>query len=1019
MVARGLNLILFACVLVCSLASANVVADEASDQYAVAAGHYDQERWQFAVDEFRKFLRDHPRHARVDDSIFFLGESLSQTGRLDSASAQFAEYLKRSSKGQFARPALFRFGEAAHLTGKPNIAAANLEKFQRYYPADSLNAYVFLYLGEIALARDEYAKAESFFRRGLDKFPNDHVEDDYRVGLGRALENQGQVGEAEKLYAAVLAKSGSELAGVARFHLGALMYSVARYEEAVRTLSEFDKLPRESPCRAKAKMTAGWALIKLGRDDEARELFSRIASDEAIGFEARYWLALTQKSAQEWASAARTLSNLLSENPDHKLILAIRFHSGDALLRLGKTAEAKKHFQLVLANGSDQDQWFDDAVCGMIQADLIEKNFKLVEAGTAGFLASFTESDLRADIEQIQARSYLEQGRPKASAKIMKRLVDANREGRALEDRYLLALAYSRLGQVDEALSLLDDLLRKAGRKLNPEVLLTQSSILVEAKRYGEAIDSLERFLAFDLETDADQKAKAQLAVCYAHTEQIGKAKVAFQKFERSKPTQRLRLSTVEQLAEAAYRAGDMSWSSVLFRELGSEAGEKRGLQRGLAGLGWSQFNAGNLTAAEKTFQRLLDTEPGGTLGAETAMVLAKIREKTTGADAVLAMLEMVIKKYEGTSQHPKAILAAARIRRSLHQGEQARLLYEKLVRLYPKLPEMDTVLYEWGWGLFDLRREKESVEKFERIHEEFPESRYWTDVSYRLARLAFDAKDYQRADQLLEEVLKADPPKEISEYALYLRGQVAVAKNRWDEVKSTMDLLLEIKPENQFRVMAEYWIAESLYRQGKYEEAGRLFEKLSQSDFGLEQEWLAMVPLRRAQLLTKKKRWNEAYEIASSIEKQYPNFGQQYEVDYLIGRSLASRAEFEAARRSYRKVVRSPSGGKTETAAMAQWMIGETFLHQKNHATALREFLRVEILYSYPRWQAAALLQAGKCYEELGKWKQAAKLYSRVVRNYGKEAFAEEAGRRLKGLRRRGLMTAPVDLAKKRRVTK
>ncbi|NQU24695.1 MAG: hypothetical protein HQ567_25720, partial [Candidatus Nealsonbacteria bacterium] len=38
-------------------------ADEADDQYAIAAGHYGQGRWKMAVEEFRKFLDGFPNHA--------------------------------------------------------------------------------------------------------------------------------------------------------------------------------------------------------------------------------------------------------------------------------------------------------------------------------------------------------------------------------------------------------------------------------------------------------------------------------------------------------------------------------------------------------------------------------------------------------------------------------------------------------------------------------------------------------------------------------------------------------------------------------------------------------------------------------------------------------------------------------------------------------------------------------------------------------------------------------------------
>jgi TolA-binding protein len=84
----------------------------------------------------------------------------------------------------------------------------------------------------------------------------------------------------------------------------------------------------------------------------------------------------------------------------------------------------------------------------------------------------------------------------------------------------------------------------------------------------------------------------------------------------------------------------------------------------------------------------------------------------------------------------------------------------------------------------------------------------------------------------------------------------------------------------------------------------------------------------------------------------------------------------------------------------MAQWMIGETYYHQKNYKAALREFLRVEILYAYPAWQAAALLEAGKCHEHLGEWKQAVALYGRLLKDFPNSELTDEAERRLNAAR-------------------
>ena len=87
-------------------------------------------------------------------------------------------------------------------------------------------------------------------------------------------------------------------------------------------------------------------------------------------------------------------------------------------------------------------------------------------------------------------------------------------------------------------------------------------------------------------------------------------------------------------------------------------------------------------------------------------------------------------------------------------------------------------------------------------------------------------------------------------------------------------------------------------------------------------------------------------------------------------------------------------AGAKTATAANARWMIGETYFHQENYAAALVEYQKVEQEHAFPRWQAAALLEAAKCYELLGHWPAAAETYSRLLKTFPDSPFNEEAGR-------------------------
>ena len=82
-------------------------------------------------------------------------------------------------------------------------------------------------------------------------------------------------------------------------------------------------------------------------------------------------------------------------------------------------------------------------------------------------------------------------------------------------------------------------------------------------------------------------------------------------------------------------------------------------------------------------------------------------------------------------------------------------------------------------------------------------------------------------------------------------------------------------------------------------------------------------------------------------------------EVDYARGRSLQGLAKFDEAREAYQAVIEARKGG--DLAARAQLMRGETYFHQKRYDEALRELLKVDILYNAPKWQAARPAGGGK----------------------------------------------------------
>jgi TolA-binding protein len=123
-------------------------------------------------------------------------------------------------------------------------------------------------------------------------------------------------------------------------------------------------------------------------------------------------------------------------------------------------------------------------------------------------------------------------------------------------------------------------------------------------------------------------------------------------------------------------------------------------------------------------------------------------------------------------------------------------------------------------------------------------------------------------------------------------------------------------------------------------------------------------------------------------------------EVDYARGRALQSKGQFDKAREAYQAVIRQRGGD--ELAARAQLMRGETYFHQKLLREALKEFLKVDYSYKAPKQQAAALLEAGKVFEGLDQWAEAAEIYEKLGVRFPNDPSAAEAAKRLEPARQR-----------------
>ena len=248
-------------------------------------------------------------------------------------------------------------------------------------------------------------------------------------------------------------------------------------------------------------------------------------------------------------------------------------------------------------------------------------------------------------------------------------------------------------------------------------------------------------------------------------------------------------------------------------------------------------------------------------------------------------------------------------------------------------------------------------------------------------------------------------PARQLLPAVLYRLGRTYVELKDWASAATTLDRLITEFPDNPYQREARYLRAESNLRAGdavaaESAIAALLNEPAAKTDLnGFTQS----LRLKRIECWVALKRWKDVLAGVGSLKTTLaagdPTIA---DLDFARGQALFGLGRLDKARAAFQAVIDARNGD--DPAAQAQLLRGETYFHQDLFREALREFLKVDILYKTPHWRAAALLEAGKVYERLDQWTDAAESYRRLCTEFATDPSAAEARtRREAGEKRAG----------------
>lgn len=978
-----------------------------------AHGLYRQKRFQLAAEEYAAHLARSPDGPEALEARFFLAECYVQLGNPRDALESFQAVVaaRDATPERLPSPrtamALFRIGEIQFQRRDYAAALPSLQRVVEQFADSDVAGHAASLLAEAQVETGDLAGAAATLEAARSANPEPAVATHLKFIEAKLADRSGRIDEARKGYGSLAADPNAGAPGLAAdalLALGILEQKEKRpeaAEAAFRTL--IDRFP-DSPLQSAARLNLASALEQLGRWPDAVAAYEAFLRDhegdsDSLLPEARYRLGLAKYQAKDYQGAKAALAEAKARGPDGPLAPAVDFHYAATLVKLGEF-EAAEPILDDFAARRREDPLAPQALYLLVRCGMERHEPQRVESALDRLEREHPDSTWTNAARTGFAEALLNSPAAKdpGTAERLSRLMESARDEAVRRRlRYYCALAYFQSGEMEQVASLLAPLAESGDEDpIYRDSQYLRGMALARLARWEEAVGPLETFLKRDVLSPQARSAVVQLALALAKApgsaDRGAQFAAALDAAAKRPDASEVLLETGNLLfSKGAYEAAAAAYA----RSAESSPGKN---PAALLGLGWSEFELGKSDAARKEasldrFRQAANAaEPGADAWAE-ALYMQGVAAAELGrpADAV-APLQTVVDEAAQSKFAADAGQRLARLLTDLGRSDEADGVYAKLLERTSDPSAKSKLLFDRAW----LALRRADSETAERLFRETADAGgpYAAESALKLAETAHARGDYSASVEWTRRAEDLGPSPALLPAILYRRGLSLVHLGKGDEARQSLSLVVERHPDDPLVSASLFWLGEVEFEARRLDAAIQRYQQIL--DRGESDKYASLARLRAAQSHFQSGRLDEAARSADKLLEVCDDAPTRDEAMYLKGRILQQQAKFDEARDVYRQVVR---GERTESAAKAQFMIGETYFFQERYDEALKELLKVQILYPIPTWQAAALLEIGKLHEKRGETAEALAAYETVANDFPNEPAAPEAKQRRQAL--------------------
>lgn len=737
-------------------------------------------RYKEGADELLQIADENPACPVVDQALLDAADCLMSMGDSEGASKVLRRLINDRKDSQLAPRARYTLALALTNTGRDMEADKVLGDIVSMYPSSPVRALALIMLGERALAKNDYAKAESSFRLVEKEFKEDPLSEKAVLGI---IDIEMKKGDTEGLLS-----------------------------ESERFLEKFPN----SESKVKVMRGAIEATLKLKKPEKALALVSSIrggtAAPDTTG-EVALLAARALAENNQMNEALGELKDMRRAYPRSRFLKDALVLEAELRDRSGAPLEAARLYNLALMGDIDRGERL------MLNARLAE----LSASRLADTLAALRYWGLVADEDRDGTAA--EEAIFKASV-LKEKMNDADGAAHGYE---AIGSRFPEGRYADQARVALRAVVQRpvwsegtaqklariaAGADAQPVRALETGAVLVEdARDPTMAIPYLEEALARELPDSLRAKGSYYLGTAALMKYEVAQARGEDLANERAKG--------FDLLQETARKYAGTRWGERAHREY---------LKRR-----FSEWSPADRLAKIDEYMNLYGKGAGRSWAlTEKARIYHEraATGDTVAAKTALALLTEVVRGAGSPPDKKEAMLLGASLMRMKGDNGGAAKAYEDFIATYPDDPRVTSILYDLGETLVGRRDFVGASAAYDRCIERAPGRIIAEKCGIRKSDCLFYRGLFAEAAEAYAAFAAAYPQSDLADEAIY---REAMARDKLGDSQKTEEILRGLLARESLsralRLRTLSWLGTGFLERRQFDAARPLLDELAAAE--------------------------------------------------------------------------------------------------------------------------------------------------------------------------------------------